>query len=86
MASNRKPTTKKAPAPKAINVKIHVGGRKLTKAQIARLKAYVGNQVLTWISDDVRESPIPIITCSEIGLHPPGPGPRGGEGDSGDNG
>jgi hypothetical protein len=79
MASKNTPPKKKASASKT-QVKIELGTLKPTKAQIARLKSYVSNLVLTWVTDDVKAAPMP-ITCIEGG----GPG-GGGNGDDNGNG
>jgi hypothetical protein len=80
MARKRAAPKKRAPTPTSVKVDIDLGPVKATPAQIARLKAYVGNQLLTWIKADLKEDNSPPIVCEEF--HKP---PRPGPGDEADN-
>jgi|HubBroStandDraft_1064217.scaffolds.fasta_scaffold503566_1 hypothetical protein len=60
--------TKKTPPAKAagINIDIDLGPlmANATPEQLARLKAYVENHVITWVTKDLKK-PAPIIDCHE---------------------
>lgn len=64
--ARKRETRKKAPARKGIKVEIDLGPVKATPQQIARLKAYVGNHLLTWVKADLKGKTSPPIVCEEF--------------------
>ena len=60
------PKKKKTPARKGIKLEMDLGPIKATPEQIARLKAYLGNQVVTWVTADLKGKSSPPIVFEEF--------------------
>jgi hypothetical protein len=74
MARKRATPKMKAAAPEQIKVDIYLGplAETATPDQLARLKAYMENHMLTWLKSDLKEETAPPIVCEEFGGPPHG--------------
>jgi hypothetical protein len=70
MATKKKPA--KRPATKKIEIMIDLGSVRATPEEIARLKAFVNNEVVTWAKYDTEAKTAAIVTSREGAIPPSG--------------
>jgi hypothetical protein len=85
MPAKKFPPVKKSARPKKLTAKkqvsacdevkitIDLGPLEATPEQISRLKAYLENQVLTWVKSDLENNTVPPIKADEFRQPPPSP-------------
>jgi hypothetical protein len=66
----KKKAVAKKEAPAGMEVHINLGSLKATPEQTARLKAYVSNQVVTWVKADLKNKTAPPLACFEEPIPP----------------
>jgi hypothetical protein len=67
MAKKTASSKKKVPAPRSIEIKVDLGPvTTATPEQRARLRAYVENHLMTWVTKDLKNKTAPPINCFDI--------------------